>query len=82
MSARFEPIVGRYMHLDLFGKPHRLYVEEAGQGAPLLCLHTAGERRTPVSRADERKAHHFALSGDRLRHALARQILAAGRLAQ
>ena len=42
MSARFEPIIGRYMHLDLFGKPHRLYVEEAGQGTPLLCLHTAG----------------------------------------
>jgi len=26
MSAQFEPIVGRYMHLDLFGRPHRLYV--------------------------------------------------------
>ena len=25
MSARFEPIVGRYMHLDLFGRPHRVY---------------------------------------------------------
>src|SRR5690242_7861631 len=42
MSATFEPIIGRYMHLDLFGRPHRLYVEEAGQGIPLLCLHTAG----------------------------------------
>jgi pimeloyl-ACP methyl ester carboxylesterase len=42
MSATFEPIIGRYMHLDLFGKPHRLYVEEAGEGTPLLCLHTAG----------------------------------------
>jgi pimeloyl-ACP methyl ester carboxylesterase len=42
MSPRFEPIVGRYLHLDLFGRPHRLYVEEAGQGVPLLCLHTAG----------------------------------------
>jgi pimeloyl-ACP methyl ester carboxylesterase len=42
MSARFEPITGRYMHLDLFGRPHRLYVEEAGQGTPLICLHTAG----------------------------------------
>ena len=28
--------------LDLLGRPHRLYVEEAGQGIPLLCLHTAG----------------------------------------
>ena len=42
MSARFEPITGRYMHLDLFGRPHRIYVEEAGEGSPLLCLHTAG----------------------------------------
>src|SRR6476659_3489961 len=42
MTARFEPITGRYMHLELFGRPHRLYVEEAGEGTPLLCLHTAG----------------------------------------
>ncbi len=37
----FEPIVGRYLHLSLLGKPHRLYVEEAGTGIPLVCLHTA-----------------------------------------
>jgi pimeloyl-ACP methyl ester carboxylesterase len=42
MSVAFEPIIGRYMHLDLFGRPHRIYVEEAGAGTPLLCLHTAG----------------------------------------
>jgi pimeloyl-ACP methyl ester carboxylesterase len=42
MSARFEPILGRYMHLDLFGRAHRIYVEQAGEGTPLLCLHTAG----------------------------------------
>ena len=42
MTAQFEPIIGRYMHLDLFGRKHRIYVEEAGEGAPLLCLHTAG----------------------------------------
>ena len=42
MKPAFEPIAGRYLHLDLLGKPHRLYVEEAGQGIPLLCLHTAG----------------------------------------
>ena len=42
MKPRFEPITGRYLHLELLGKPHRLYVEEAGQGIPLLCLHTAG----------------------------------------
>jgi pimeloyl-ACP methyl ester carboxylesterase len=37
-----EPIVGRYLHLELDGRPHRLYFEEAGEGIPLLCLHTAG----------------------------------------
>ena len=51
MSATFEPIIGRYMHLDLFGRPHRIYVEEAGEGTPLLCLHTAGSRRAAISRA-------------------------------
>ena len=42
MSPRYEAIVGRYLNLDLLGAPHRLYVEEAGRGIPLLCLHTAG----------------------------------------
>ena len=42
MTAAFEPVTGRYLHLDLFGRHHRIYVEEAGSGTPLLCLHTAG----------------------------------------
>lgn len=37
-----EPVTGRYLHLDFEGRPHRVYFEEAGQGIPLLCLHTAG----------------------------------------
>lgn len=37
-----EPIAGRYLRLNLEGKPHRIYFEEAGSGIPLLCLHTAG----------------------------------------
>ena len=37
-----EAITGRYMRLDLEGRAHRLYFEEAGQGIPLLLLHTAG----------------------------------------
>jgi hypothetical protein len=37
-----EPVVGRYLRLDFNGKPHRIYFEEAGEGIPLLCLHTAG----------------------------------------
>jgi pimeloyl-ACP methyl ester carboxylesterase len=42
MNIHLEPIVGRYMHLQIDGRSHRLYFEEAGQGIPLLCLHTAG----------------------------------------
>lgn len=42
MTPAFEPIIGRYLHVDIGGRPHRLYVEEAGRGIPLLCLHTAG----------------------------------------
>ena len=38
----FDPITGRYQRLSIEGVPHRVYVEEAGQGIPLLCLHTAG----------------------------------------
>jgi pimeloyl-ACP methyl ester carboxylesterase len=42
MTARIEPVTGRYAHLELGGKAHRVYFEEAGEGIPLLCLHTAG----------------------------------------
>ena len=38
----FEPIVGRYLSVDIEGAAYRVHVEEAGQGVPLLCLHTAG----------------------------------------
>ena len=46
-----EPIVGRYLRLALDGRPHRIYFEEAGQGIPLVCLHTAG--------ADGRQFRHL-----------------------
>ncbi len=42
MTAPIEPVTGRYAHLALAGRPHRIYFEEAGRGIPLLCLHTAG----------------------------------------
>lgn len=42
MTARVEALVGRYVHLEIGGVPHRVYFEEAGSGIPLLCLHTAG----------------------------------------
>ncbi|MFA5664842.1 alpha/beta fold hydrolase [Castellaniella sp.] len=41
-QTAFEPIHGRYVQLELSGKTHRIYFEEAGEGIPLLCLHTAG----------------------------------------
>jgi pimeloyl-ACP methyl ester carboxylesterase len=49
--AHTEPIVGRYLNLDLAGESYRVYFEEAGQGIPLLCLHTAG--------ADSRQYRHL-----------------------
>ncbi len=42
MTAPIDPIIGRYVHVTLGGRAHRLYFEEAGQGIPLVCLHTAG----------------------------------------
>lgn len=42
MSVGIEPITGRYMRLEIEGRAHRIYWEEAGAGIPLLCLHTAG----------------------------------------
>jgi pimeloyl-ACP methyl ester carboxylesterase len=53
MTAQFEPIIGRYLTLDLGGRPHRLYFEECGAGIPLVCLHTAG--------ADGRQFRHLML---------------------
>jgi pimeloyl-ACP methyl ester carboxylesterase len=40
-KAVFEPVSGGYLRVPLLGKPHRLYVEQAGQGIPLVCMHTA-----------------------------------------
>jgi pimeloyl-ACP methyl ester carboxylesterase len=42
LSVHFEPVQGRYLRLELGGLKHRVYAEEAGEGVPLLCLHTAG----------------------------------------
>jgi pimeloyl-ACP methyl ester carboxylesterase len=51
MGAQWEPIVGRYLRIARGGREHRVYVEEAGAGIPLLCLHTAG--------ADGRQFRHM-----------------------
>lgn len=51
MTVELEPIVGRYMCLNLGGRENRVYFEEAGQGIPVVCLHTAG--------ADSRQFRHL-----------------------
>lgn len=38
----FDAPVGRYLHIEVDGHDHRLYVEEAGSGIPLILQHTAG----------------------------------------
>ena len=49
--AHIENVVGRYIHLTIAGVDQRIYFEEAGEGIPLLCLHTAG--------ADSRQYRHL-----------------------
>lgn len=46
-----DPVTGRYVIMELQGKTYRVYYEEAGQGVPLICLHTAG--------ADSRQYQHL-----------------------
>ncbi|MCC7548359.1 MAG: alpha/beta hydrolase [Burkholderiales bacterium] len=50
-GAPIEPIVGRYAHVPILDEACRVYFEEAGQGIPLVCLHTAG--------ADSRQFRHL-----------------------
>jgi pimeloyl-ACP methyl ester carboxylesterase len=46
-----EPIIGRYLSVNIDEVKYRIYFEEAGEGIPLLCLHTAG--------ADSRQFRHL-----------------------
>ena len=39
---KLEPVIGRYGEFESQNRKFRLYYEEAGQGIPLVCLHTAG----------------------------------------
>lgn len=60
MAVNYEPIIGRYVRVEIEGRPHRLYFEEAGEGIPLVCLHTAG--------ADGRQWRHLLNDPDVTRH--------------
>ncbi|HEY0575408.1 MAG TPA: alpha/beta hydrolase [Pseudonocardia sp.] len=46
-----SPIEGRYLHVEVENQVQRIYLEWAGEGVPLLCLHTAG--------ADSRQFRHL-----------------------
>lgn len=41
-TSSLESIVGRYLRVEIGGVRQRIFFEEAGEGRPLLCLHTAG----------------------------------------
>ncbi len=56
MAVEFEPMIGRYFMLEVGGKSYRIYMEEAGRGIPLLCLHTAG--------SDARQFRHILADAD------------------
>lgn len=61
MTAQIEPIVGRYVHLNLGGRSNRVYFEEAGTGIPVVCLHTAGSdsRQFRHLMVDPQVTEHF-----------------------
>lgn len=63
MTSYVEPMVGRYVHVDIDGTPHRIYFEEAGSGIPLVCLHTAGSdgRQWRYLLADEEFTKSFRI---------------------
>ena len=42
MKIEKEPITGHYGKFEIEGISNRIYWEEAGEGIPLVCLHTAG----------------------------------------
>lgn len=51
MPPDLDPVIGRYVNVEIGGALNRVYFEEAGGGCPLLCLHTAG--------ADSRQYRHL-----------------------
>ncbi|SNT43680.1 Pimeloyl-ACP methyl ester carboxylesterase [Tardiphaga sp. OK246] len=63
MTGYIEPMIGRYVHVDIDSITHRIYFEEAGQGIPLVCLHTAGSdnRQWRYLLADEQFTKHFRI---------------------
>jgi pimeloyl-ACP methyl ester carboxylesterase len=63
MTGFIEPMVGRYVHVEIENEVNRIYFEESGSGIPLVCLHTAGSdsRQWRHLLADEDFAKHFRI---------------------
>lgn len=71
MTAQFDPIIGRYVTLEIAGRPCRIYIEESGSGTPLICLHTAGadsRQWRGVLNDTELTANHRVIAFDLPRH--------------
>ena len=60
MPAQIDPIVGRYVHVTLQGRPHRLYFEEAGADSAGVPAHRR-RRWTPVPAPDDGQRDHRRL---------------------
>lgn len=60
MTGHIEPIVGRYVHVEIDGETNRIYFEENGAGIPLVCLHTAG--------SDARQWRHLLTDAEFTKH--------------
>ena len=63
MMGFIEPVVGRYVHVEIEGEVNRIYFEENGSGIPLVCLHTAGSdaRQWRHLLADENFTRNFRI---------------------
>ena len=59
ITGSIEPIAGRYAWIEIEGRAHRVYYEQAGTGHDLLFLHTAG--------ADTRQFHRLMNDAELLR---------------
>ena len=53
-TGSIEPIAGRYAWIEIEGRRHRIYYEQAGSGRDLMFLHTAG--------SDTRQSRHWRSS--------------------
>ena len=80
MTGYIEPIVGRYVHVDIDGTMHRIYFEEAGHGHSAGLPAHRGLRQSAVAPSAGRRGIHKTLPHHRFRYALAWQVESASRI--